>query len=105
MILSSSAVDLVDYLRLSNILSFAACEIRRCVSVTIVDDLVAEPNEFFHYTLERTPGLDSRISLAPVDGRVEIVDNGDGKYSLLLCECVLQSTFSFIPSRFHYCWL
>ena len=53
------------------------------MNVTIVDDMVDEPgpNEFFHYTLERTPGLDSRISLDPVDGVVEIIDD-DGKYIL-----------------------
>ena len=48
------------------------------MNVIIVDDFVDEPDEFFSYTLERTPGLDPRISLAPVDGRVEIVDD-DGK--------------------------
>ena len=73
----------MDYLEVNTILAFATCEIRRCVNVTIVDDLVDEPgpNEFFHYTLERTPGLDSRISLSPVDGVVEIIDD-DGKYIL-----------------------
>ena len=70
----------MDYLELNTILSFAACETRSCVNVTIVDDMVDEPDpiESFHYTLERTPGLDSRISLAPVDGVVEIIDD-DGK--------------------------
>ena len=80
MILSSSAVDPMDYLGLNNILSFAACETRRCANVTIVDDLVGESIELFDYTLSRPPSLDSRISLAPVDGVVEITDIGDGKY-------------------------
>ena len=84
MILSQSAESPMDYLGIDNILSFDACETRRCMNVAIVDDLVEElpPNEFFHYTLGRTLGLDMRISLAPVDGVVEIIDN-DGKYSLL----------------------
>ena len=73
-----STVDPMDYQGLNSILSFAACEIQRCVNVTIVDDLVDEAEEFFHFTLERTPGLDSRISLDPVDGQVFIVDD-DGK--------------------------
>ena len=72
----------MDYLGIDNILSFTACEIRHCVNVTIVDDSEDEPIEFFDYTLERTPGLDPRISLASVDGVIEIIDN-DGKYFLL----------------------
>ena len=70
----------MDYLELNTILSFAACETRSCVEVAIVNDMVDEPDsiEFFHYTLERTPGLDPRISLDPVDGVVEIIDD-DGK--------------------------
>ena len=73
-----STVDPMDYLGVNSILSFAACEIRRCVNVIIEDDLVDEEEEFFDFTLERTPGLDSRISLNPVDGRSFIVDD-DGK--------------------------
>ena len=77
----------MDYLELDTILSFAACETRSCADVTIVNDMVDEPDpiEFFHYTLGRTFGLDPRISLAPVDGVVEISDD-DGKYFLLYCE-------------------
>ena len=71
----------MDYIRLSRILSFAACETRQCVDITIVDDLVNEPVEEFDVTLERTLGLDSRISLDPVDARVLIRDN-DGKSAL-----------------------
>ena len=104
MILSSSAVDPMDYLELNNILSFAACETRRCVNVAIVDDLVDEPDELFHYTLERTPGLESQISLAPVDGRVE-VDGGDGKYSLCYVNVCCNSLFHSFPHRSNYCWL
>ena len=56
-------------------LSFAACETRQCVNITIIDDFVDEPDEEFDVTLERTIGLDSRISLLPVDARVLIEDN------------------------------
>ena len=78
----------MDYLGVNNILSFAKCENRSCVSVTIVDDMVNEPIEFFDYTLERTPGLDMRITLTPTDGRVQI-DDDDGKY--ILCTNVYCS--------------
>ena len=73
----------MDYIGLSMILSFAACETRQCVNITIVDDLVDELDEEFDITLERTIGLDSRISLRPVDARVIIEDN-DGKSVLYL---------------------
>ena len=66
----------MDYLELNSILSFDACQSRSCINVTIVDDLVDEPLEYFNFTLERTPDLDTRISL---DGQMAIIDN-DGKY-------------------------
>ena len=56
-------------------LGFAACEARKCVNVTIVSDLVDEPVEEFDVTLERTTGLDSRISLRPVDARIIVEGN------------------------------
>jgi hypothetical protein len=58
-----TAVNPMDYLELNSTLSFDACQTRRCVNVTIVDDLVDEPLEYFNFTLERTPDLDTRISL------------------------------------------
>ena len=94
MVFLFSTVDPMDYAGISNILSFAACEIRRCVNVTIVDDLVDEPLEFFDYTLERTPGLDPRIELNPVDGRVEIIDNDGMFFTLVNMCCSPPSTHS-----------
>ena len=67
-----------DYVALSETLMFDACQTRSCVNVTIVDDLVDELEEFFRVSLTRTTGLDSRITLNPVDGRTVITDN-DGK--------------------------
>ena len=62
-----------DYAGLSTWnLQFYACEIIRCTLVNIAIDLIDEPVESFSYTLERTFGLDSRISLDPVAGSVEI---------------------------------
>ena len=76
-ILHTSTVDPMDYLGVSIILMFEDCDRRRCVNVTIVDDEVLEMTESFTVTLERTPGLDSRITLDPVDGVVEITDDGE----------------------------
>ena len=87
----------MDYLELNSILSFDACQTRRCINVTIVDDLVDEPLEYFNFTLERTPDLDTRISLNPVDGRIAIIDN-DGKYIICMKWDIL--TIPFIPPQF-----
>ena len=43
--------------------------------MTIVDDMVNESEELFDITLSRTSGLDSRITLNPIDGRIVISDN------------------------------
>ena len=71
----------MDYIELSRILTFAACDTRQCVNITIVDDSVNEPVEEFDVTLEGTRGLDPRISLNPVDARVVIFDD-DGKLAI-----------------------
>ena len=63
-------------------LSFAACETRQCVDVHIVNDLVEEPVEEFDISLERTIGLDHRIFQQPVDARVAIYDDDEGKSAL-----------------------
>ena len=60
---------------MSTILRFAACDTRRCVDVPIMSDADDEPDEIFGITLERTPGLNDRFTLDPVDGVVII--NGD----------------------------
>ena len=69
----------MDYIGLSTILRFPACETEQCVNVTIIDDEVLENVESFDVTLERTPGLDMRITLDPVHGVVEITDE-DGLF-------------------------
>ena len=63
---------------LNEILMFEACETLKRVNVTITDDGVDELDEFFPYHLRRTTSLDPRITLDPVDGQIEIVDN-DGE--------------------------
>ena len=66
---------------MSNILAFDTCETRHCTEIPIVNDMIMESTESFFVTLERTPGLDSRITLDPVNGEVEIVEN-NGMYFL-----------------------
>ena len=93
----------MDYDALTQvILSFAACAQRTCTNVIVVDDLVDEPNESFFVTLERTHGLDNRITLNPVDGEIEIEDN-DGIYTttrvLLLPSCNVSPP-SLPPSQY-----
>ena len=92
----------MDYVALSEILMFGACQTRSCKNVTIVDDLVDEPEEFFRVLLTRTTGLDSRITLNPVEGRIVIMDN-DGK-SYLHIAIIMIKNLHFFCSR-HHCWL
>ena len=75
-----SSVSPVDYGDMDTLLSFAECQMRSCVNVSIVEDTVLENVESFVVTLERVPELDSRITLDPVEGFVEITDN-DGMYN------------------------
>ena len=65
---------------IDTILIFAACEMRSCVDVFIMDDKTLGNIETIHLTLERTTGLDSRITLNPANGVVEVTDD-DGKYN------------------------
>ena len=69
------AVDLMDYESVDIVLMFDSCEKRRCVDVVIVDDILLEDTELFDVTLERPPELDNRITLTPIDGEIEIIDD------------------------------
>ena len=70
----------MDYIGLSTILSFPTCGTRQCVNVSLESDGVLEDVESFGVTLERTPNLDMRITLKPVDGIVYIIDDGEQNY-------------------------
>ena len=59
---------------MSTVLMFAACDTRQCENITIVDDETLELTETFTVTLDRTPALDTRITLSPVDGDINILD-------------------------------
>ena len=66
----------MDYDNASTILTFGACDTRQCTEIPIVDDMIVEMTESFFVTLE---SLDSGITLDPVDGEIEIIDD-DGVY-------------------------
>ena len=66
------AVTPLDYGAVSTIMTFTACERRRCVDITIVNDTEGEPDETFDITLQRNPGLTGRITLDPMDGIITI---------------------------------
>jgi hypothetical protein len=72
---NGSAVSSLNYSLSDTTLTFAACETKRCMSVSIVDDDTPGNVESFDVTLERTTDLDSRIALDPVNGILEITDN------------------------------
>ena len=56
-------------------LSFPPCSTLQCVTIAITDDSIPEPDESFSLILERSPGLDSRITLASSTGSVLILDD------------------------------
>ena len=95
-VLCSSIVTPSDYEILDVIMMFPACESRRCVRVSIVDDLVNEPEEVFSFTLERIPGLSPAITLDDlVSGEVMIVDDDSKMISrdvVLQCNSLLNWT-------------
>ena len=71
-----STVSPMDYSGFSMTLTFDTCELRRCVNVNIVDDLVDEPDEVFDYILAPPPaGLDPRIAITPDVGEIVITGN------------------------------
>ena len=76
----------MDYSDVDTILNFDACKRKSCVNVSIVEDVVLEKIELFNVTLERTPGLDRKIELTPVNGGIEIIDSNG--------MCVLQCCYS-----------
>ena len=50
------------------------------LNVSAVDDEMLENDVSYNLTLERTPDLDSRITLDPAHGVLEFADN-DGRYN------------------------
>ena len=89
----------MDYVSLVSImLRFEACAREACTSVTIVDDLVDEPDESFFVILGETPDLDARITLAPTRAEIVIEDNDSELAShththTLQCSCLSRNKF------------
>ena len=73
-----------DYISLSAILEFDECDIRQCVEIIIVDDLILEMEETLSFTLTRTEDLHPNITLNPTHGDIIIQDN-DGMLYLNVC--------------------
>ena len=71
----------MDYGALSTTLMFDTCETRQCDNISVVDDVTLEMTESFSVTLERTPDLNSRITLDPVNGKMYIDDDNDRKHN------------------------
>ena len=71
-----------------SILNFDQCQFKSCTTVTIIDDLIDEPVESFNATLDRSPGLDVRITLSPVEAVIEIDDN-DGIAISIYTSCLI----------------
>ena len=71
----SLIVSPMDYDALmSVVLMFDACQRGQCTQITINNDGILEERELFFANLERPGGLDSRISLNPVQATIEIID-------------------------------
>ena len=63
---------------------FSANQRRLCVTISIVDDMVVEQRESFSITLERTPDLNSRITLSSDSAEV-VIPNNDGEMVVARC--------------------
>ena len=63
---------------------FSPCDRRICVNLTVENDGTLEETETFQVTLERTPGLDHRIILAPVTAEINIIDDDGILYATIM---------------------
>ena len=60
---------------MSTLIMFGSCDTRQCISISIVNDGILENTESFSVTLRRTSDLDSRITLDPAVGEIDITAN------------------------------
>lgn len=74
-----------DYIQNTPVtLEFLKCESTKCHCIELVEDIISENIETFYVTLEGDSGLDgSGITLDPVKGQVDIIDNMNCKYACL----------------------
>lgn len=74
-----STVLMLDYNELeSDILTFNECQSQSCTSLSIINDDKVEDIKFFTVHLQRTVGLDERISLSEANTTITII-NDDGR--------------------------
>ena len=59
-----SLVSPMDYTALDEIVIFCQCEVRKCVNLSIAEDLVDERDELFTYHLTSDVALHPRIKLS-----------------------------------------
>ena len=86
------------------ILQFPECVTQQCAMVNVVNDNVDEHEEFFNFTLARTPGLDPRIKLDPTEGQVVINEENKGKSRKLYAysgTSLFHSPMSLHPHSFN----
>ena len=57
------------------------------MNIDIVDDDILEVTESLFVMLTRVPGLDSRITLAPTEGEIEIIDEDGTSFSQVFIIC------------------
>ena len=86
----------MDYVSVYTILEFDTCDTRQCTEIPIRDDRIVERTESFCVILERTPGLDSRITLNPVKGEIEIID-GDREPGILVNDTLTGDPLMTVP--------
>ena len=86
-------VQTTDYGALNVLLTFDTCETRKCVNVSITDDGVDEPDEFFIFNLTRTSNLHSKIQLGRDQGQVQII-GGDGELIIYILPDMVQHSAS-----------
>ena len=70
-----------DFFSINKTVTFSVNELRKCLTVTIVDDEVVELSKSFSISLERTENLDERITISPDRGIVTIEDD-DGECNI-----------------------
>ena len=79
---------------LDTILSFAPCDRRQCAEVVIMNDVILEETESLFVILTRVPGLDTRITLNPVDAEIEIIDDDGTIYSYTCVTTILTARYT-----------
>ena len=73
-----------DYGHSPAYLRFSACQSMACADISILNDNITEYDESFGIVLERTPNLDSRISLSPESAVVTIMDDDGNQVCRLI---------------------